>query len=104
MNFYDWQFAREITPILLQGLKVTLIATDRFRLAIREFDWEPAREDVTVEVLIPTKALSEVTRADVEKAFDKAEAANEKLNGLTEDARELDRRIDEVALETGVLL
>ena len=24
---WDWQFAREITPILLQGLKVTLIAT-----------------------------------------------------------------------------
>ena len=24
---WDWQFAREITPILLQGLKVTIIAT-----------------------------------------------------------------------------
>jgi len=50
-------------------------------------------------VVSPAQADPEVTRADVEKAFDKAEAANEKLNGLTEDARELDRRIDEVAGE-----
>ncbi|KAA0918264.1 DNA polymerase III subunit beta [Dietzia sp. ANT_WB102] len=47
----------------IEGTRVTLIATDRFRLAIREFDWEPAREDVAVEVLIPAKALSEVTRS-----------------------------------------
>ena len=47
----------------IEGTRVTLIATDRFRLAIREFDWEPAREDVAVEVLTPAKALSEVTRS-----------------------------------------
>ena len=47
----------------IEGPRVTLIATDRFRLAIREFDWEPSREDVAVEVLIPAKALSEVTRS-----------------------------------------
>lgn len=50
-------------------------------------------------VMSPAQADPEVTRADVEKAFDRAEAANEKLNGLTEDARELDRRIDEVSRE-----
>ena len=47
----------------IEGSRVTLIATDRFRLAIRDFEWEPAREDVSVEVLIPAKALSEVTRS-----------------------------------------
>ena len=47
----------------IEGSRVTLIATDRFRLAIRDFEWEPAREDVAVEVLIPAKALAEVTRS-----------------------------------------
>lgn len=50
-------------------------------------------------VFAPAQADPEVTRADVEKAFDRAEAANEVLNGLTEDTRELDRRIDEVSGE-----
>lgn len=47
----------------IEGSRVSLIATDRFRLAIRDFDWEPARDDVAVEVLIPAKTLSEVTRS-----------------------------------------
>lgn len=47
----------------IEGPRVTLIATDRFRLAIREFEWEPARDDVAVEVLVPAKALSEVSRS-----------------------------------------
>lgn len=47
----------------IEGARVSLIATDRFRLAIRDFEWEPAREDVAVEVLIPAKTLSEVTRS-----------------------------------------
>ncbi len=47
----------------IEGPRVTLIATDRFRLAIREFEWEPARADVAVEVLVPAKALSEVSRS-----------------------------------------
>lgn len=47
----------------IEGPRVTLIATDRFRLAIREFEWEPADDDVAVEVLVPAKTLSEVSRA-----------------------------------------
>lgn len=47
----------------IEGTRVSLIATDRFRLAIRDFEWEPARDDVAVEVLIPAKTLSEVTRS-----------------------------------------
>lgn len=50
-------------------------------------------------VFSPAQAVPEVTQADVEKAFDQAEAANERLNGLTEDATALDRRIDEVTAE-----
>ena len=47
----------------IAGPRVTLIATDRFRLAIREFDWTPTDSDVAVEVLIPAKTLSDVTRS-----------------------------------------
>ncbi|SKB09615.1 C40 family peptidase [Aeromicrobium choanae] len=47
----------------------------------------------------PANAEPEVTEADVEKAFDQAEAANETLNQLTEDADDLDARIDEVGAE-----
>lgn len=47
----------------IEGPRFTLIATDRFRLAIREFEWEPARDDVAVEVLVPAKALSEISRS-----------------------------------------
>ena len=47
----------------IDGPRVTLIATDRFRLAIRDFEWEPARDDVAVEVLIPAKAMIEVSRS-----------------------------------------
>lgn len=44
-------------------------------------------------------AEPEVTQTDVDRAFDKAEAANEKLNQLNEDARDLDQRIVEVKSE-----
>lgn len=50
-------------------------------------------------VLSPAQAVPEVTPADVEKAFHEAETANEHLNELTEDAKSLDRRIDEVSTE-----
>lgn len=46
--------------------------------------------------LVPAQAEPEATQADVEAAFHQAEAANELLNQLTEDARELDARIGEV--------
>ncbi|MBA4609947.1 C40 family peptidase [Aeromicrobium sp. Marseille-Q0843] len=50
-------------------------------------------------VVSPANAEPEVTEADVEKAFDQAEAANETLNQLNEDADDLDARIDEVGAE-----
>ena len=47
----------------------------------------------------PAQAEPEVTAADVEKSFDKAELANERLNQISEDAEELDQRIREVSAE-----
>ncbi|MFH5228069.1 DNA polymerase III subunit beta [Antrihabitans spumae] len=43
----------------IEGDKVVLAATDRFRLAVRHVDWEPAKAEVKAAVLIPAKTLSE---------------------------------------------
>ena len=44
------------------GKQVVLAATDRFRLAVRSFEWEPAQDDVEAALLIPSKTLSETAR------------------------------------------
>jgi DNA polymerase-3 subunit beta len=49
----------------IEGSRLTLAATDRFRLAVRELDWEPG-EDLasgSVAVLIPAKTLSDVAKS-----------------------------------------
>lgn len=53
-----------LTGVLAQirGEQLTLTATDRYRLAIREMTWTPARPDLEATVLIPGRALAEVTR------------------------------------------
>lgn len=43
----------------IAGTSVVMAATDRFRLAVRHLQWQPAREDFTAEVLIPARTLSE---------------------------------------------
>ncbi|MBB5892643.1 DNA polymerase III subunit beta [Kutzneria kofuensis] len=43
------------------GGKLTLVATDRFRLAMREFDWEPA-DEVDTAVLVPARNLAEAAK------------------------------------------
>ncbi|MGV7904320.1 DNA polymerase III subunit beta family protein, partial [Mycobacterium kansasii] len=46
----------------IEGERVVLAATDRFRLAVREFDWQPASSDVKAAVLVPAKTLSEAAK------------------------------------------
>lgn len=43
----------------IEGANVVLAATDRFRLAVREIEWEPTKADTKTAVLIPAKTLSE---------------------------------------------
>lgn len=43
----------------IEGPKVVLAATDRFRLAVRELEWNPGRSDVETAVLVPARTLSE---------------------------------------------
>jgi DNA polymerase III subunit beta len=47
----------------IEADKLTLIATDRYRLAVRELRWKPARDDLEAAVLVPGKALADTARA-----------------------------------------
>ena len=46
----------------ISGAKVVLVATDRFRLAVREVQWTPGVSDLTTEVSVPAKALAEAAK------------------------------------------
>ncbi|MDO5098599.1 MAG: DNA polymerase III subunit beta [Corynebacterium sp.] len=46
----------------IDGENVTLTATDRFRLALRSFQWAPAVADAQAKLLIPAKNLLENAR------------------------------------------
>jgi DNA polymerase-3 subunit beta len=39
-----------------------LVATDRYRLAIRELGWNPAHQDLAATLLVPAKTLSDAAR------------------------------------------
>lgn len=47
----------------IEGDKVTLLATDRYRLAMRELTWTPAMPDASHVALIPARQLSETARS-----------------------------------------
>ena len=49
--------------IEITGDMLTLVATDRYRLAIRELRWNPARTDPDTAVLVPARVLGETARA-----------------------------------------
>jgi DNA polymerase-3 subunit beta len=46
----------------IAGDTLTLVATDRYRLAIRELAWEPARPEVSSTLLVPAKTLADAAR------------------------------------------
>ncbi|MDN5858823.1 MAG: DNA polymerase III subunit beta [Pseudonocardia sp.] len=46
----------------IEGEQLTLAATDRFRLAVRELEWTPEDSALSSAVLIPARALSEVAK------------------------------------------
>jgi DNA polymerase-3 subunit beta len=49
--------------IEIEGDMLTLISTDRYRLAVRELRWTPARPDLSAAVLVPAKALADTARS-----------------------------------------
>jgi DNA polymerase-3 subunit beta len=49
--------------IEIEGETLTLVSTDRYRLAVRELRWNPARPDLTAAMLVPAKALTDTARS-----------------------------------------
>jgi len=49
--------------IEIEGETLTLISTDRYRLAVRELRWSPARPGLSAAVLVPARALAETARS-----------------------------------------
>src|SRR5690606_37577218 len=48
--------------IELEGEKVTLAATDRYRMAVRELTWQPARPDLSAIALVPARTLVDAAK------------------------------------------
>jgi DNA polymerase III subunit beta len=46
----------------IEGETVTLAATDRYRLAVRELSWRPGRPDVSAVALVPARTLADTAR------------------------------------------
>jgi len=47
----------------IDGPTLSLLATDRFRLSLRELDWRPVQPDIAVSALVPARVLSETARS-----------------------------------------
>jgi DNA polymerase III subunit beta len=52
----------------ISGESVVFVATDRFRLAVRELTWSAAAPDVEAAVLVPAKTLSEAAKSGADGA------------------------------------
>jgi DNA polymerase III subunit beta len=46
----------------IEGDTITLVATDRYRLAIRELSWNPARPGSSSTLLVPSRTLADAAR------------------------------------------
>jgi len=49
--------------IEIEGDMLTLISTDRYRLAVRQLFWNPANRDISAAVLVPAKAFTDTARS-----------------------------------------
>jgi DNA polymerase III subunit beta len=49
--------------IEIEGDTLTMVSTDRYRLAVREMRWTPARPDLSAAVLVPARALVDTARS-----------------------------------------
>jgi DNA polymerase III subunit beta len=48
--------------IELEGSTMTLLATDRYRLAIKELEWRPDAPDASLQALVPAKTLADTAK------------------------------------------
>lgn len=47
----------------IDGEKLSLLATDRYRMALREISWNPSTPQLSASALVPAKVLSETARS-----------------------------------------
>src|SRR2546421_12524581 len=47
----------------LEGSTMPLLATDRYRLAIKELAWRPDASDASLHALVPAKTLADTAKA-----------------------------------------
>ncbi len=47
----------------IDGSDLALLATDRFRLSLRELGWDPASTDATAAALVPAKVLADTAKS-----------------------------------------
>lgn len=47
----------------IEGDTVAMAATDRYRIAARDFTWRPVRPDVAVSAMVPARVLLEVAKS-----------------------------------------
>jgi DNA polymerase III subunit beta len=80
----------------IDGSTVTLAATDRYRLAVREFTWSPRSSGTETQALVPARVLADtakslVTAEQVEIAL--ASASGEGLMGFEGEGRRTTTRL-----------
>jgi DNA polymerase-3 subunit beta len=79
----------------IDGDTVTMAATDRYRLAIREFTWKPEQPGSTATALVPAKTLADAAKAlsgEVELALSSG-GSGEGLVGLASGGRRTTSRL-----------
>ncbi len=47
----------------IDGEKITMLATDRYRLAMRELTWNPTETDIAMTILVPARTLADTAKA-----------------------------------------
>ncbi|MBB4134115.1 DNA polymerase III subunit beta [Gordonia humi] len=85
----------------IDGDKVVLAATDRFRLAVRELQWNPSDAGTSGAALVPAKTLSEAAKSagsdgtgTVDLAFGSAHAiGSDGILGITNNAKKTTTRL-----------
>lgn len=59
----------EMLPLLtgvrleLEGSKISLMATDRFRASLRDLEWYPEQSDLSAHALVPARVLSDTAKS-----------------------------------------
>lgn len=84
--------------VRFEGEKVTLAATDRFRLAVRELTWQPPTPNYSATLIAPARVLSASTKSlvsagEVEVATPATGTAGDELLGLSGAGRRTTTRL-----------